>query len=322
MVSQKRRGRVGRLRRPDFYQLEAFLKVAETRSFVAAAKQLGVTQPAISQTIAKLEELYGADLFERQRGAPVALTPIGQAVLPKAKLLLFLVDTQMARAIETAQSIRGGLTIGFHPGLTSGPLTAGIAKFHEDCPDVELRFIEGSPTELHRQLNERLIDIMFVALLPDLDSGLNFQERLWDERLVVALSGDHPLSHRDTLTWPDIGALPIILRANQGDLSAYRAIVVRMGDNPFQCMLHDISRGALIELVRLGFGATILFSCAAVPRDGLVYRPIRDANALVPVEALWPKEDRNPLRHRLLAAVREQAKAIDSADPSASLDRE
>lgn len=302
--------------RPDFHQLETFLKVSETRSFAAAARQLGVSQPAVSQTIARLEEIYGADVFERRRGAPVALTPVGRAILPKAKLLLFMVDTQMTRAIETAQSKSGALTIGFHPGLGCGPLNAAISEFRNDRPDVDLRFVEASPSDLHRQLNERTIDIMFVGLLPDLEGGPNVQERLWNERLVVAIRDDHPLAGREILRWADISSLHFILRANQGDMSAYRAIAAKMGDRPFDCTLHDVSRGALTELVRLGLGATILFSCAAVPRSGVAYRPIMDENALVTVEALWPKADRNPLRHRLLASVRKHAA---TADPPTSM---
>lgn len=302
------RGRHGG--RPDFNQLETFLKVAETRSFADAARQLGVSQPAVSQTIARLEELYGADLFERRRGAPVALTLIGRAILPKARLLLFMIDTQMERAVETAQSMRGSLTIGFHPGLAAGPLNAGIAEFRDTRPDVDLKFVEASPSELHRLLNERSIDIMFAALLPDLDGGPNVQERLWDERLFVAMRDDHTFTAKETLGWADVSCLSIILRANHGDLSAYRATVARMGDKPFECSLHDVSRGALIEMVRLGIGATILVSSTMVPRDGVSYRPIVDENALASVEALWPREDRNPLRHRLLACVRKHATEV------------
>jgi LysR family hydrogen peroxide-inducible transcriptional activator len=293
--------------RPDFKQIETFLKVAETRSFADAARQLGVSQPAVSQAIARLEDLYGADLFERRRGAPVALTVIGRAILPKAKLLLFMVDTQMRRAVETAQSMRGHLTVGFHPGLASGPLSAAIAEFRETRPDVDLRLLEVSPGDLHRHLNERAIDIMFVALLPALEGGPNVQERLWDERLAIALRDDHPLAAKDSLSWADVSSLSIMLRAQQGDLSAYRAIATRMGDQPFDCILHDVSRGSLIEMVRLGLGATIMLSCAAVPRDRIVYRHIEDENASAAVEALWPREDRNPLRHSLLSHVRKHA---------------
>lgn len=283
------------------------MKVAETRSFAAAARQLGISQPAISQSIAKLEDLYGGDLFERRRGAPVVLTPIGRAILPKAKLLLYMIDTQMAHAVETAQSLRGSLTIGFHPGLAGGPLNTGIAEFRATRPDVDLRLIEGSPSDLHGRLTERSLDIMFVAPHPELDTGLNIHERIWNERLVVAMRDDHPLATSKGLRWKDISGLPIILRASEGDLSAYRAISARMGDQPLQYSLHDVSRGALTDLVRLGFGATILFSCAVVPRDGIVYRPILEKNASISIEAFWPRDDRNPLRHRLLAFVRKHA---------------
>jgi LysR family hydrogen peroxide-inducible transcriptional activator len=293
--------------RPDFTQLETFLKVAETRSFAEAARQLGVSQPAVSQTIAKLEEIYGGDLFERRRGVPVALTLMGRAILPKAKLLLFMVDTQIDRAITIAQSMAGSLTIGFSFGLSCGPLNAGIVEFRDSRPDVELRFVEGAPTDLHRQLNERTIDIMFAALLPDLAGGPNVQERLWDERLFVAMRDDHPLAANDSLRWADISSLPIILHARQADLSTYRAVAARMGEQPFECSMHDVSAGALMDMVKLGLGATIICASTALPRDGIVLRPIVDENALASVEALWPKEDRNPLRHRLLVCVRKHA---------------
>ena len=59
----------------------------------------------VSQTIANLEDLYGADLFERRRRAPAAFTVTGRAILSKGKLLLLMIDRQMMRAVETAQSM-------------------------------------------------------------------------------------------------------------------------------------------------------------------------------------------------------------------------
>ncbi|WP_174285655.1 LysR family transcriptional regulator [Sphingomonas bacterium] len=305
-IGAKGKNRLQRTR-PDFAHLEAFLKVAETRSFAEAARQLGVSQPAVSQTIAKLEESYGGDLFERRRGAPVALTLMGRAILPKAKLLLFMVDTQIDRAVMIAQSMAGSLTIGFTSGLASGPLRAGIAEFHGSRPDVELRFVEGSPNELYRQLNERTLDIMFSGLLPSLGGGPNVQERLWDDRLFVALREDHPLAANDSLRWADVSTLPIILPAHHGDLSYYRTIAARMGDLPFECVSHDVSAGAIMDLVNLGLGATIVCTSATVPHAGIGYRPIVDSNALIAAEAIWPKDDRNPLRHRFLVCIRKHA---------------
>ncbi|MBV9527530.1 LysR family transcriptional regulator [Sphingomonas sp.] len=301
MISNRRlRGR------PDFHQLETFLKVAETRSFAAAARQMGVSQPAVSQTIARLEELYGGDLFERRRGAPAALTPIGRAIFPKAKLLLFTVDQQIERALATAQSYTGSLSVGFYTGLALGPLKEGIADFRLSRPDVELRIVESSPAELHRALNERSLDIIFSAYVTE-GADSNQQERLWEEPMVVALQDTHPFTAKDSLRWADLAALPLMMRSHGGDLTAYRTIASRMGEHPFQCDLHDVSRGALIELVRLGLGATISFASAVVPRDGVAFLPIVDDNSNVGIDAIWPRDDRNPLRHRLLSLVRKHA---------------
>ena len=118
-----------RLIRPELHQLEIFLRVVEARTFAGAARMMGRTQPAISQAIARLEEIYGGDLFKRRRGALLELTPIGQAILPSAGLVLDTIDQQMIKAAATAQSRAGNLTLGFSPGLVLGPLRAGIADF-------------------------------------------------------------------------------------------------------------------------------------------------------------------------------------------------
>ncbi|KRB86726.1 hypothetical protein ASE00_08585 [Sphingomonas sp. Root710] len=292
--------------RPNFKQLEIFLKVAETRSF-AAARQLRVSQPAVSQTIARLEELYGGDLFERRRGSPAALTPIGQAILPSAKLLLFTVEHQIERALATAQSNAGSLTVGFHPALAHGPVGDGIAEICEAKPDIALRFIEGPPGDLYRRLNERSVDILFTPLHPEIGEGSNIQERLWRQSLVLALSDRHPLAHAKSVKWLDLSAIPMMLKSCQGDLTDYRAFTARMGDLPFECNLHEVSRGTLIELVRRGIGGTLHLASAALPRSGIRYIPIDEDDAVLWIEAIWPKHGRNPLRHRLLGSVRSHA---------------
>lgn len=132
-------------RRPEFRQLEAFLKVTETRSFAEAARQLGISQPAVSQAIARLEELYGGDLFVRRRGSPVTLTPIGQAILSSAKLLLFTVDRQIDRAFATAQSRAGSLTVGIHPALAFGPVIDSLVEFARSARTSSSNSSKGRP---------------------------------------------------------------------------------------------------------------------------------------------------------------------------------
>lgn len=296
-----------RQKRPDFAQLEIFLEVADARSFSAAARRTGRTQPAVSRAIGRLEEICGGDLFERRVGAPLVLSPMGEAVLPTARSLLHSIDQLLARATRTALSQHGVLKLGFYPGLASGPLRTAIADFPAICPGVQLRLVEGLPGELYRQLTERTIDLMIVGLMPNLASPDLAQERLWEERLVVALSEHHPLAAKASLDWREVATLPLMLRTSQGEYAGYHALLRQIGDRVFECEQHPVSRGALLEMVAIGLGATILFESGIIPCPGVTFKPIEDVNAVAAIEAIWPPADGNPLRHSFLKHIRKHA---------------
>lgn len=290
--------------RPELHQLETFLKVVETRSFTGAARLLGCSQPAVSQTIARLEEAFGGDLFVRGRGSRLELTPIGLSVEPYAIEVLATIDTQMRRAIETAQSRTGQLGIGFYLGITSGPLRDALRTFCAESPKVQLRMIEGLPGDLHRQLNEGAIDLMIAAFMPRQTADSIERLPLWDERLFVAMPATHPLADRPSLGWAEVASLKLLMRTWQGENSVYRAVLSRIGGRLLDCEQHAVSREALLAMVGLGLGSAILFESAIVAHPDLVIRPIRGRNASATIEALWPASDGNPLRHRLLGHLR------------------
>jgi len=290
--------------RPTFQQIEIFLKVIETRSFVAAARLLGISQPAVSQAVARLEEIYGGAIFTRRRGARLGLTPIGEAIQPAARTLLDTVDHQLLRAAAAAQSRLGRLAIGFYPGIASGPLRAGVEEFIRDCPDVELRFVEGSAGDLHRQLSSHDLDIIFTAFLPDLGNPGLVQEVLWTERLVVVVPSGHAFADCKEMSWAEVARMPIILGASKGEMTGFRAIAARIGNRPFDCAHHAVSRGALLQLVRMALGITVTFPSAVVPTPGVVAIPIEGATAVVAIEAIYHAGDNNPIRHRLVRHIR------------------
>ena len=290
--------------RPEINQLMIFLKVAETRSFAGAARLLRRSQPAISQAIARLEDIYGGDLFVRRRGMPLALTPIGEAILPSARIVIDAIDEQMTRAVATAQSREGNLTVGFFQSLASGRLRAGLAAFYAAGPDIRLRMVEALPGELYRQLNERAIDLMIGAALSDYPNAMLVQEPLWDERLVAALPAQHELAANARLSLAEIATLPILVREAYPELVIYRTLLDQV-DRQVQVEQHAVSCQTLLDMVGLGLGAAIVFASAAVPHHHVVFRNIADESACVPIVAIYPKNDANPLRHRLLRLIRE-----------------
>lgn len=298
--------------RPPLQLYEIFVKVAEVRSFVGAAKLVGISQPAVSQAIARLEDYYPGDLFVRRRGVALALTPVGEALLPLARAMLHTADQSFIRAAAASQSQRGRLSIGFYPGIASGPLREGLLAFRADCPEVELDLVEAMPGELHARLCDHSLDLVIAAFMPDLASPAFAQEQLWSERLMVLLPDGHELASRSSLSWSDVAGLSIILRAAGGDLSGYRAILAAIGQRSLNCTRYDVSRGTLAQLVTLGFGVAISFSSAVVPTPGVIARPIEGEKAVVAVEGIWHADDANPIRHRFLRHLRE-ASAIQPA---------
>lgn len=293
--------------RPPLQLYETFVRVSETLSFLGAAKLLGVSQPAVSQAIAKLEDHYPGPLFIRRRGGPLRLTPVGEALLPYAKAMLHAADQSFVTANDAATCQRGRLSVGFYTGLASGPLREGLKSFRVECPEIELVLVEGMPGDLHAQLCDHSLDLVIAAFMPDVANAALEQRRLWSEQLVALLPADHDLAERSSLRWPDVAALPIILRAAGGDLSGYRAILAAVGKRSFDCKQYAVSRATLAQMVALGFGVAITFASAVVPTPGVVAMPIEGESAIVPVDGLWNVFDENAARLRFVHHLRDAA---------------
>src|SRR5574343_1253065 len=97
-------------------QLQHFLCLARTRSFVKASEQLFITQPALSRSIKSLEEELGQLLFDRV-GRRIELTRFGQEVLQRSQLVIDDVDELRQCGRQMAQGTSGRIRL----GLSSGP---------------------------------------------------------------------------------------------------------------------------------------------------------------------------------------------------------
>jgi LysR family hydrogen peroxide-inducible transcriptional activator len=293
--------------RPPLQLYEIFVRVAETRSFLATGRLFGVSQPAISQSIARLEDHYPGPLFIRRPGRSLTLTPVGEELLPYAKAMLHAADQSFIMTNAASSVRRGRLSVGFYSGIASGPLREGVISFRNECPEIELALVEGMPGDLHAQFCDRNLDLVIAAFMPEVANAAFEQKSLWSERLVALLPDDHELAERESLGWSDIARLPIILRAAGGDLSGYRAILAAVGPRPLHGRHYAVSRGTLVQMVALGFGIAISFSSAVVPTPGVVAIPIEGDGAVVPVDVLWHAFDENAARLRFLHHLRDAA---------------
>src|SRR5580692_5201458 len=170
----------------DLRQLEYFCAIARTGSFTKAAEDLGITQPSLSDQIARLEQGLGAPLFERLHRR-IELTPLGEAkaLVEDAAALPDVFD--QARA-----GVRGPLRVGSIPTILPYYLAPKLRGFLDRYPDVDLHVREGRTAELAEQVIDGVIDVAVLSL-PVAGAGLVMKE-LFRDALYLAVPEHHALA--------------------------------------------------------------------------------------------------------------------------------
>jgi len=302
--------RPDRHRSIELRQLRYFIAVADAGSFSGAASALGVLQPTVSQHIQRLEDRLHTNLFERHpRG--VHLTFVGRHLLRAARRIIREVDQVLGLAMRVGRAEAGLLPLGFYLSLSAGPLREALLAFRRASPEVMIELYEGSPSDLLTALRERRIDLAFTVL--EVSSPEFATLRLWDEPLVAALPEDCVLASQDTVTWSDLAKASMVMRTWESGSVLTALLAGRIApDSHLQAEEHFISREALLGMIGLGFGATVLgASAAGASYPGVAFRPIAEANASIPVTAVWLVGNDNPVRHRFVAILRDRLKAQD-----------
>ncbi|HEV3139808.1 MAG TPA: LysR family transcriptional regulator [Vicinamibacterales bacterium] len=192
----------------DLLQLEHFLAVVEERTFTRAAERVGRTQPAISQSIKKLEDEIGAPLFARDLH-DVSLTEAGKVLVEYARKMVRARDEAM-REVGALKTLKTGtLNIAAHESaavyLLPAPLRAYLTRF----PDVKVGIFRSRLTEIPRQVLDREVDVGFVKDEPGFRELKSIDVHV-DEMVLVA-SPAHPLVGRQKVRVRDLGGEQFVL---------------------------------------------------------------------------------------------------------------
>jgi DNA-binding transcriptional LysR family regulator len=147
-------------------QLAAFLAVAEAGTISAAAEKLHVSPSALSAAITELERSLQVELLRRRKAKGVTLTPTGEVVLPRARLLLHHASELQADARGEERGVSGLVRIGCYPSLAPTALPALISDFTRAHPDARLEVYENTQDELSKGLESGQLDL---AIMYDLD---------------------------------------------------------------------------------------------------------------------------------------------------------
>ena len=179
----------------DFFQIQAFVSVADAGGFSRAAVLTASTQPTLSRQVKALEQALGHPLFERI-GRTIRLTPYGQETLSCARSLLAQAEALRGTSRSGPGDVRGVLTLGASDSVVLGRLPALVKGYLKRHPGVRLQVRTGSSPEVLAWVREGACDVG-MSMLPRAHPGLAFRT-LWEDRFVALAPPDHPLAGRRT----------------------------------------------------------------------------------------------------------------------------
>jgi molybdate transport repressor ModE-like protein len=273
----------------ELRHLAALEAVGRTHSFVAAARELGYTQSAISQQIARLEEIVGQRLVERPGGPrPVALTEAGRLLLQHADAIVAQLDAAQADMAALAEGAVGTLRVGILQSVGARILPGLLRRFREEWPRVDVQIREETDAaDLLRLVEHGELDVTF-ADLPLTDGPFEWREIL-REPYVLLVAADDPLAQRETApSLRELSGLPLVSWRQAGEPETYLRgrvpelnVVFRSDDN-----------GTLVGLVAEGLGYAVVPQLVVNPRN--------------PAYVALPFGNRIPPRHLAIAWHRDR----------------
>ncbi len=295
--------------------LEYALAVAELRHFGRAAERCGVSQPALSEQIRKLEALLGTPLFERT-ARRIEVTGHGEVLLRQARLVLREALGLLEMAGAGTDPLQGALRLGVIPTLGPYYLPLVLRALRDRFAGLELRLKEGRTIELVEQLQRGTLDAILAAL-PLADGQLD-STALFFERFQLLLPAGHALLDAPAPSPEDLPGADLLLLDEGHCLRDQALSLCNLPGPTGRHARHASSLEMLRHMVAAGEGFTLMPQLATRFADGadalgglLQLRPLKPGGSGAAGRVIgmaWRATDpRGPHFARLGAFLRDHA---------------
>lgn len=234
------------MRQLDIETLSLFVRAAELESFSRVAVSLGLTQPSVSRPIADLEARLGGPLFYRT-GRGVALTELGEILLPRAKALIENAEQLLTDALAHGKAPSGNVTIGALPSMMAVLAPALYTRVRAHAPGIRLRILEGFSDQVERWLADGTVDIGLLSRYRAPRPGQD--ESLFRAPLVLIRAAAAP-PMPDMVPFEALVGLPLVLPSHPNGLRALLEETARKLKVQLNVVIEADSLPAQRELVR------------------------------------------------------------------------
>jgi DNA-binding transcriptional LysR family regulator len=305
----------------DLQQIRYFLTLARTLNFTRAAQECNITQPALTKSIQRLEEILDGQLIYRQR-SHTQLTPFGQAILPLLEQTFS--SAEAARGLASMFHRQDGviLRLGTAPEVASGLLVPVLRELRGRIAGLDLAWQVAGREVLVERMVEGALDVAILTEPDRLPDSLH-RWPLFAERYVVLCPGDHALAGEAEIPVDRLQAERLLLSDHPD--GEYQSVLAASGAFEVEAMRFSrlaCPEAQIAELVLAGFGLTISTE-SRCPPAGLVARPIEPPWPLRTVLLVAPAGRRRPvaadafiklLRAQRIGAGPAEADAISISD--------
>ena len=264
-------------------EVDVFLALADTLSFRRTALQMHLSQSAVSGTLARLEEMLGARLFDRTTRT-VQLTQAGEVFAEQARFLRHQMDETVRRVQAVAQVQVGRLALAALPSLAAGVVPRAFARFAAGHSGVHLELFDSLAGPAFDMVRAGRVDFALTAANPayaDLD-----YTPLSSDRFVLLLARAHPLARgRGALAWADVADLPHISMPAGTSVRQYAdeaLLTHRIRFAPRYEVEHLATIAAMVA-AQLGVSALPELAAQVVRRPEVVTRPLKQPSLRRPI---------------------------------------
>ena len=292
----------------ELRHLRYFSVLARTLHFARAADELGIAQSALSVQIQALEREVGSKLFDRSNKWNIQLTAAGRALLPEAKDILEQTEAALKKSRAAAEGHIGRLSIGVVSSmLNQKRFIEVIHSIYRQTPAVTLDLRELSSDRMLKMLGSDLLDLCIMRPPEDLDAPEYKTMPLFRDRFIFAIPRGHRLAARKSISVPEL-ARELFITVPESEASLHRKRFEELcrnrgGFTPL--VVQEIANVHTIIRILCGGGRISLVpeAFAGECTDFINYIPPEGGAPVLPVYAIWRREDNNPVLKRFLSVL-------------------
>jgi DNA-binding transcriptional LysR family regulator len=295
----------------ELRHLRYFTAVVQWKSYREASRRLHIAQPAISRTVADLEDELELKLFSREQRA-AQLTPEGEAFYAEAVRTLRQAECAVQTAKRAARGETGKLSIGFLGSATYAFLPKLVRIFKSKYPGVKLTLLELSPLQQEAAFEEGLIDIGFTRTLTTEQNKILSSRHLYYDPMMAVLPTSRQMKTK-RVSISSLAKESFVLFHREGAPPLFDAIIAMCNDAGFSPRVdcEPNMMQTVLTIVEAEQGVSIVPACVRNLRsDGVRFYRLQPDEVRVELVAAWKKETPSVALRAFLDLIDREASVI------------